>query len=83
MKKEESEDKSFETTEIINIDEEIKKEEELLNTIKMEPILEKTVIEEESTITKKKKMMKVTDYILIALILLISIAFIYVIITLR
>ena len=42
----------FETTAIIDIDEQIRKreealkEEELLNTIKMEPILERTVIGE-------------------------------------
>ena len=34
----------FQTTAIIDIDEQIRKEEELLNTIKMEPIIEKTVI---------------------------------------
>ena len=37
----------FQTTAIIDIDEEIRKQEELLNTIKMEPILETTEIEEE------------------------------------
>ena len=45
----------FQTTAIIDIDEQIRKEEELLNTIKMEPIIEKTVIEEEPVVTKKKK----------------------------
>ena len=35
----------FETTAIIDIDEQIRKEEELLNTIKMEPILGTTEIE--------------------------------------
>ena len=79
----------FETTAIIDIDEQIKrreealKEEELLNTIKMEPILEKTVIEEEEHVTKKKKMMKVTDYMLLSLIVTISSVFIYVIFTVR
>ena len=79
----------FETTEIIDIDEQIRKreealkEEELLNTIKMEPILERTVIEEEEHVTKKKKMMRVTDYMLLSLIVTISSVFIYVIFTVR
>lgn len=79
----------FETTAIIDIDEQIRKreealkEEELLNTIKMEPILERTVIEEEEHVTKKKKMMRVTDYMLLSLIVTISSVFIYVIFTVR
>lgn len=79
----------FETTAIIDIDEQIRKreealkEEELLNTIKMEPILERTVIEEEEHVTKKKKMMRVTDYMLLSLIATISSVFIYVIFTVR
>ena len=79
----------FETTAIIDIDEQIRKreealkEEELLNTIKMEPILERTVIEEEEHVTKKKKMMRVTDYMLLSLIMTISSVFIYVIFTVR
>lgn len=79
----------FETTAIIDIDEQIRKreealkEEELLNTIKMEPILERTVIEEEEHVTKKKKMMRVTDYMLLSLIVTISSVFIYVIFTIR
>ena len=79
----------FETTAIIDIDEQIRKreealkEEELLNTIKMEPILEGTVIEEEEHVTKKKKMMRVTDYMLLSLIVTISSVFIYVIFTVR
>ncbi|NLC48163.1 MAG: hypothetical protein GX758_02230 [Tenericutes bacterium] len=75
--------KRLENTDIINIDEELRKEEELLNTIKMEPILEKTVIDEEVTVTKKRKMMKVTDYILLTLIIILSIVFIIVIIKVR
>ena len=63
--------------------EEALKEEELLNTIKMEPILERTVIEEEEHVTKKKKMMRVTDYMLLSLIVTISSVFIYVIFTVR
>ena len=79
----------FATTAIIDIDEQIRKreealkEEELLNTIKMEPILERTVIEEEEHVTKKKKMMRVTDYMLLSLIVTISSVFIYVIFTVR
>lgn len=73
----------FETTAIIDIDEQIRKEEELLNTIKMEPIIEKTVIEEEPVIAKKKKMMKITDYCLLSLIVVLSVVFILVIINVR
>lgn len=73
----------FQTTAIIDIDEQIRKEEELLNTIKMEPIIEKTVIEEEPVITKKKKMMKITDYCLLSLIVVLSVVFILVIINVR
>ncbi|MGM9874973.1 MAG: hypothetical protein ACI32H_03525 [Bacilli bacterium] len=73
----------FQTTAIIDIDEQIRKEEELLNTIKMEPIIEKTVIEEEPVVTKKRKMMKITDYCLLSLIVVLSIVFILVIINVR
>ena len=76
-------DTMFETTAIIDIDEQIKKEEELLNTIKMEPIIEKTVIEEEPVVTKKRKMMKITDYCLLSLIVVLSVVFILVIIKVR
>ncbi len=76
-------DTMFETTAIIDIDEQIKKEEELLNTIKMEPIIEKTVIEEEPVVTKKRKMMKITDYCLLSLIVVLSVVFILVIINVR
>ena len=48
-------DKMLETTAIIDIDEEIRRQEELINTIKMEPILETTEIPEEETIVQKKK----------------------------
>ena len=73
----------FQTTAIIDIDEQIRKEEELLNTIKMEPIIEKTVIEEEPVIAKKKKMMKITDYCLLSLNVVLSVVFILVIINVR
>lgn len=76
-------DAMFETTAIIDIDEQIRKQEELLNTIKMEPIIEKTVIEEEPVVTKKRKMMRITDYCLLSLIVVLSVVFILVIINVR
>ncbi len=60
----------------------INKEEEILNTIKMEPILEKTEIKEEPEVIKKQKMMKATDYILLVLILIMLCVFITVVIIL-
>lgn len=78
-----NDDAMFETTAIIDIDEQIRKQEELLNTIKMEPIIEKTTIEEEPGVTKKRKMMKITDYCLLSLIVVISIVFIFVIVSVR
>lgn len=76
----------FETTAIINIDEQIREQEkqkELLDTIKMEPILETTIMEEEKTVTKKKKMMEITDYILLSLIIAFIIIFILVLFKLK
>ncbi len=76
----------FETTAIIDIDEQLREQEkqkELLNTIKMEPILETTVMEEEKMVTKKKKMMEITDYILLGLIITFIIIFIYVLFKLK
>jgi hypothetical protein len=73
----------FQTTAIVDIDEQIKKEEELLNTIRMEPILEKTVMEEEPRVTKKKKMIKAADYILMTLIVLLSAAFVMVVLKVK
>ena len=73
----------FETTAIIDIDEQIKKQEELLNTIKMEPILEKTEIVEEETVEKQKKKIRLTDLFLIALIFILSCVFILVVIKVR
>ena len=70
-------DTLYQTTNIIDIPED--KEEEFMNTIRMEPIIEKTVMEEEPVVTKKKKMMRVTDYFLITLIVLLSAAFVMVI----
>ena len=76
----------FETTAIIDIDAELmeqEKQKELLNTIKMEPILEKTVMEEETPVTKKKKMMEITDYILLFLIFAFIIIFVLVLFKLK
>ncbi len=71
--------KMFQNTSIIDIDEQMKKQEELLNTIRMEPILEKTIIQEEPLIQMKKKKIRVTDYFLIVMIVLLSAAFVAVI----
>lgn len=73
----------FETTAIIDIDEQIRKEEELLNTIKMEPILGTTEIEEEETVVQKKKRIRITDYFLMVLILILAVLFIIVILKVR
>ena len=70
---------NFQTTAIIDIDEQMEKQEELLNTIKMEPILEKTIIQEEPLITMKRKRANVTDYILIVMIVALSALFVGVI----
>ena len=75
-----NEDALFETTAIIDIDEQIRKQEELLNTIKMEPILEKTIIDEEPEVVKKKKKMRMTDYFLMSLIVVVSVVFVMVVI---
>jgi len=69
----------YQTTQIIDIDEQMKKQEELLNTIRMEPILEKTIIQEEPLITVKRKKANITDYILIFMIIVLSVAFVGVI----
>ncbi len=74
-----NEDTMFQTTAIIDIDEQIKKQEELLNTIKMEPILETTEIPEEESVTKKQKRIKITDYFLLSMIVILSVVFIMVI----
>lgn len=70
-------------TNALSMEEQLRKEEELLNTIKMEPILEKTVMEEEESVTKQRKMMRLTDYFLLGLIVILSIVFIIVILTVR
>lgn len=77
-------DTMFNTTDIINIDDELlKNEEALLNTIKMEPILETTEIEEEETIIKKKKRIRVTDYCLLSMIILLSVVFVMVLLKVK
>ncbi len=78
-----NEDTMFQTTAIIDIDEQMKKEEELFNTIKMEPILETTEIEEEETIVKKKKRIRFTDYCLISMIVVLSVLFVMVILKVK
>ncbi len=78
-----NEDTLYQTTAIIDIDEQLKKQEELLNTIKMEPILETTEIEEEEMVVKKKKRIKVTDYFLLSLIVILSVVFLMVILKVR
>lgn len=65
----------FQNTAIVDIDEELKKQEELYNTIRMEPIIEKTVIVEEPIIKKKKKLINITDYILMTMIFTLSVIF--------
>ena len=70
-----NDDSMYQTTAIIDIDEELKKEEELFNTMKMEPILGTTEIEEEVTITKKRKRIRFTDYCLISMIVVLSVVF--------
>lgn len=74
-----NEETMLNTTAIIDIDEELKKQEELFNTIKMEPILETTEIEEEDTIVQKKKRIRFTDYCLMSMIVVLSVVFIMVI----
>ena len=74
-----NENTMYETTAIIDIDEKLRKEEELMNTIKMEPILATTEIEEEESVVKKKKRIKVTDYFLLSMIVILSVVFILVI----
>ena len=73
----------FQTTDIIDIDEELKKQEELLNTIKMEPILQTTEIVEEETIVKKKKRIRFTDYCLLSMIIVLSVVFVMVVLKLN
>lgn len=70
-------------TNINENEEQLKRDLELLNTIRMEPILEKTVMEEEPELTKKKKKMMVADYVLMTLIVLISVAFVMVVLKVR
>ena len=73
------EEAMYQTTAIIDIDEELRRQEELINTIKMEPILETTEIEEEDTIVQKKKRIRFTDYCLMSMIVVLSVVFVMVI----
>lgn len=63
--------------------EELRREEEFINTIKMEPILEKISIEEEETVVKERKMTNLTDYFLIGLIFVLVCVFIYIVLTVK
>ncbi len=54
-------------------------EEKLMNTMKIEPIIERTMIEEEPLITVKKKRIKITDYFLIGMISVLSVVFVVVV----
>ena len=74
-----SNDEMLKTTAIIDIDEELRRQEELINTIKMEPILATTEIPEEETIVQKKKRIRFTDYCLMSMIVVLSVVFIMVI----
>ncbi len=58
-------------------------EEELMNTIKMEPIIETTIIDEDPSIIKKQKRVRVTDFFLIALIIILSVLFLMVVFKVR
>ena len=73
-----NESTAFDTAAIVDID-----EEELMNTIKMEPIIETTIIDEDPSIIKKEKKMRVTDYFLIVLIALLSALFLIVVFKVR
>ena len=73
---------------MINIDngdtmtEEERKEEELRQTIKMEPILATTELKEDEVVTKQKKNIKIKDVFLIITIILLMVAISYVVIKL-
>ena len=74
-----NEETLYQTTAIIDIDEQMRKEEEMLNTIKMEPILETTEIEEEPVTYKKQRRIRLIDYLLITMIGIISVVFLLVV----
>ena len=59
--------------------EEERKEEELRKTIKMEPILVTTELKEDEIVEKQKNKLKVKDFVLIVIILLLLAAIGYVI----
>lgn len=76
-----NENTAFDATAIMDMD--AQKEEELMNTIKMEPIIETTIIDEDPSLIKKQKRVKVTDCFLIALIVILSALFIMVVFKVR
>ena len=59
--------------------EEERKEEELRQTIKMEPILATTELKEDEVVTKQKKNIKIKDIVLIMVILILIVAITYVV----
>ena len=76
-----NENTAFDATAIMDMD--AQKEEELMNTIKMEPIIETTIIDEDPSIIKKQKRVRVTDFFLIALIIILSVLFLMVVFKVR
>ena len=69
---------AFDPTNVMDMD-----EEELMNTIKMEPIIETTIIDEDPSLIQKQKKMRITDYFLISLIVILSALFIMVVFKVR
>ena len=69
---------AFDPTNVMDMD-----EEELMNTIKMEPIIETTIIDEDPSLIQKQKKMRITDYFLISLIVILSALFVMVVFKVR
>ena len=69
---------AFDPTNVMDMD-----EEELMNTIKMEPIIGTTIIDEDPSLIQKQKKMRITDYFLISLIVILSALFIMVVFKVR
>lgn len=78
-----NDDTLLNTATINDINEQLRKEEELMQTIKMEPILEKTELDEEPSVTKEKKRIKLTDIFLIGLIIILLAVFIFVVLKVK
>lgn len=55
-------------------------EDELIRTIKMEPILETTELKEEESVTTKKKKIRLTDILLILVIVILIAVLAYIVI---